>query len=176
MTSRPFVVNVGPLRHGGAHAGAVHSIAEHRRGPLPGVAVSVARVPEHGEAVIDAVLEVASGRSILVTGTVTSPWVGECRRCLGPASGTLSAEVRELFEERPDPEETYKLSGDQLDLEPLVRDAVLLELPQAPLCSEACAGLCPVCGINRNEGTCTCVTEPTDPRWAALDVLRARDD
>ena len=170
MTSRPFLVNVGVLRHGG-----VHSRDEHRRGPLAGVAVSSARVPDGAEVAVDALLEVASGASILVTGTVAAPWEGECRRCLGRASGTLTTSVRELFEDHPDPEETYKLQGDQLDLEPLVRDAVLLELPQAPLCAEACAGLCPTCGVNRNEVQCSCKTEATDPRWAALDVLRAED-
>lgn len=143
---------------------------------MPGASITSARVPDGAEVAVDAVLEVASGRSILVTGTVTARWEGECRRCLGTACGVLVTAVRELYEDEPDPEETYKLSGDQLDLEPLVRDAVLLELPQAPLCSEACAGLCPECGVNRNEGTCSCVTEPTDPRWAALDVLRARED
>jgi uncharacterized protein len=168
-------VNVGVLRRGGSH-GPVHSKEEHRRGPVPGLEVTGTRVPQGGEAAIDAVLEVASGTSILVTGTVTAPWEGECRRCLQTAAGTLTATVRELYEDQPDPEETYKLRGDQLDLEPLVRDAVLLELPQAPLCREACAGLCPACGIDRNQGTCSCENQPTDPRWAALDVLRGRQD
>lgn len=171
MSPRPFLVNVGLLRRGGAHR-----LDEHRRGPLPGVEVTGARVPDHAEAAIDAVLEVASGRSILVTGTVAAPWEADCRRCLGPARGTLSTAVRELYDDQPDPAETYKLSGDQLDLEPLVRDAVLLELPHAPLCSEACAGLCPECGVNRNEGSCSCDTQSTDPRWAALDALRGADD
>jgi uncharacterized protein len=171
VTSRPFVVNVGVLRRGGAHGRE-----EHRSGPLPGLAVTGSHVPDNGEVAIDALLEVASGTSILVTGTVTAPWEGECRRCVGVARGTLTTTVRELFEDRPDPLETYKLGGDQLDLEPLVRDAVLLELPQAPLCREACAGLCPTCGINRNEGTCTCVTDSTDPRWAALDALRGGEE
>jgi len=171
VTSRPFVVNVGLLRRGGAH-----SRREQRSGPLAGLGVTGSHVPEHGEVAIDAVLEMASGTSILVTGTVTAPWEGECRRCAGAARGTLASSVRELFEDHPQPDETYKLGGDQLDLEPLVRDAVLLELPQAPLCAEACAGLCPTCGVNRNEGECTCVTEPTDPRWAALDALRGGED
>jgi uncharacterized protein len=175
VSRQPFVVNVGVLRHGGGHGGE-HVLSEHRQGALPGAEVTGTRVPAGAEVAIDAVLEWASGRSILVTGTVTAPWEGECRRCLGTARGTLAASVRELYEEEPDPEETYRLKGDQLDLEPLVRDAVLLELPQAPLCAEACAGLCPTCGANRNEGSCTCVTEPTDPRWAALDVLRGGED
>jgi uncharacterized protein len=82
--------------------------------------------------------------------------------------------VRELFETTPDEEDIYLLKGDQIDLEPLVRDAVLLELPQAPLCTEGCRGLCPTCGTNLNEGTCPCETEVRDPRWAALDELRER--
>lgn len=170
---KPFVVNVGALRHGGVHAKEAHCA-----GPLPDLRVTGARVPQAGEVGIDALLEVASGASILVSGAVAAPWEGECRRCLGHATGTLTADVRELYEEHPNPEapdESYKLKGDELDLEPLVRDAVLLELPQAPLCSEACAGLCPECGIDRNKGTCSCQTEATDPRWAALDVLRADD-
>jgi uncharacterized protein len=168
VTPRPFLVNVGVLRRAG-----VHAREEHRHGPLPGLEVTGSRVPDHAEVAIDALLEVASGTSILVSGTVAAPWEGDCRRCLQPARGTLAATVRELFEDRPQPDDTYKLGGDQLDLEPLVRDAVLLELPQAPLCSEACAGLCPTCGANRNEGTCDCDTNLTDPRWAALDALRA---
>ena len=164
----PFVVNVGALRRG-----AVHATEAHCSGRLPDIRISSAAVPHDQDVRIDALLEAASGTSVLVSGTVTAPWEGECRRCLNPAGGILTTDVRELYEEQPDPEETYKLRGDQLDLEPLVRDAVLLELPQAPLCAEACAGLCPVCGVNRNHGTCSCETQPTDPRWAALDVLRA---
>jgi uncharacterized protein len=68
-------------------------------------------------------------------------------------------------------DEAYPLAGDVLDLEPLARDAVLLDLPLAPLCAEDCLGLCPQCGINRNEETCSC-EEPADPRWSALDSLR----
>jgi uncharacterized protein len=70
-------------------------------------------------------------------------------------------------------EETYPLLGDHLDLEPLARDAVLLALPLAPLCREDCAGLCPTCGAERAGGACGCDPAPVDPRWAALDVLRA---
>jgi uncharacterized metal-binding protein YceD (DUF177 family) len=68
-------------------------------------------------------------------------------------------------------EETYPLVGDQLDLRPLVRDALLLELPLAPLCREDCRGLCAQCGTDLNSGPCEC--EPArDPRWNALDALR----
>ena len=69
-------------------------------------------------------------------------------------------------------EETYPLRGEMLDLQPLVRDALLLELPLAPLCNEECKGLCPACGADLNDGPCSCDTRPADPRWSALDSLK----
>ena len=69
-------------------------------------------------------------------------------------------------------EETYPLRGELLDLQPLIRDALLLELPLAPLCSEDCQGLCPTCGADLNDGPCDCDHAPSDPRWAALDLLK----
>jgi len=53
----------------------------------------------------------------------------------------------------------------------MVRDALLLELPLAPLCDAECAGLCATCGANRNQTRCSCVTTDLDPRWAALRSL-----
>jgi uncharacterized protein len=77
----------------------------------------------------------------------------------------------ELFEQDPLEGETYRLDDDAVDLEPLVRDALLLELPAVPLCAPECRGLCPVCGADRNETTCDCRTDEPDPRWAALESL-----
>jgi uncharacterized protein len=139
------------------------------------VAASV--VPADAEVVADALLDSVDG-GIEVTATVSAPWTGECRRCLKQVSGQLRCEVREMYRPRgssegPDEdEETYALNSDHLDLEPLVRDALLLELPLAPLCRERCLGLCPACGADRNEGPCGCPEPAGDPRWAALDVLR----
>ena len=96
----------------------------------------------------------------------------------GPGRGdggrrrAASATPRSGGHDRDD--EAYPLAGDELDLEPLARDAVLLELPLAPLCTEDCQGLCPTCGANRNTESCDCAP-PADPRWAALDVLRDAD-
>jgi len=127
-------------------------------------------VPEDAEVRADVVLESVLG-GVSVTGAVRAPWAGTCGRCLAPAAGELAASVRELYTDDGDGEDTYPIRGDELDLEPLVRDAVLLELPLAPLCRDACAGLCPWCGANRNEERCSC-TPPVDSRWQALDVLR----
>ena len=170
MAGRPFVVDVASLRR---HSG--NRRQERREGPVGGLAISGSRVPEGADVTVDVVLEALHGAAVLAEGTVSAPWEGECRRCLGAASGQVTVRVRELFERGSDEEETYRLEDDRIDLEPLVRDAVLLELPQAPVCAEACQGLCPTCGIKRNEGTCQCEPTSRDPRWAALDQLKTQD-
>ena len=157
-SSRPFLVHVGQLRTAVGTRCQAGASGCHRRSRL---------LRERG-----ARGRVAGGRRRarvgarrgLGVGHVTRPWTGKCRRCLAPASGPLEVPVRELYTEDGDGEETYPLVGDEMDLEPLVRDAVLLELPLAPLCRPDCLGLCPFCGVNRNEEACSCEA-PTDPRW-----------
>ncbi len=162
----PFVVQLGDLQ---GNVGTRR--AERRQGAIPGLRVTSSTVPDTAEVAVDVVLESVPG-AVIARGEVTAAWVGECRRCLGQTGGVLRTEVLEVFEEDHDPEETYPLEVDRLDLEPLARDAVMLELPLAPLCGEDCRGLCPVCGADRNRGDCNCQPEASDPRWAALDVLR----
>lgn len=165
MLVRPFVVSVGGLlRVPGDRHRQVFS------GSLAGLSVTGSAVPEDAEVTVSVMLDAVPG-GIVATGTVTAPWTGPCRRCLADASGIIHMEVREVFEEDPDPEQTYPLHGDKLDLEPLVRDAVLLELPLAPLCRDDCAGICPTCGADRNVAPCRCEAATNDPRWAALDAL-----
>ena len=151
-----------------------------------------ASVPEGAPVTVEVTLSSYPG-GVMASGTVDAPWTAECRRCGRPVDGGIRATVRERYVEgaeadvggagpggaRPAAAElagaalddAYPLEGDLLDLEPLARDAVLLELPLAPLCAEDCLGLCPQCGINRNEEACSC-EQPADPRWSALDVLR----
>ena len=161
-----LLVDITPLRK---QPGSV--IRVQRGGRVPGLRLSASAVPEGDEVAVDAELAWAS-EDVVVTATVRAPWSGQCRRCLGTAAGEVVAEVREVYEPSSDGVETYALDGSQVDLAPLVRDAVLLGLPPAPLCDEGCQGLCPVCGANRNEARCSCETSPPDPRWAALDALR----
>jgi uncharacterized protein len=71
----------------------------------------------------------------------------------------------------PGDDDAYLIEDDFADLAPLVHDAIFLDLPLAPLCREDCQGLCPYCGIDRNEATCDCQA-PIDSRWATLDGLR----
>jgi len=168
VSSRPFVVHVAKLRR--VLGTRWHEV---RSGPIDDLACSGSEVPAGAELRADVTLESIAG-GIAVTGVVVAPWTGACRRCLVTASGTLTIPVRELYMHDGDGEETYPLTDDEVDLEDLVHDAVLLELPAAPLCEEGCLGLCPMCGVNRNEQRCQCEM-PRDPRWAALDVLRVPD-
>jgi uncharacterized protein len=113
---------------------------------------------------------------VVVHGSVTTPWRGHCRRCLKDVEGTCVSVVDELFQQHPQHDEAVELTGDQIDLAPLVREYVLLDLPDAPLCREDCAGICPNCGIDRNVGSCDCETQPIDPRWSALEGLKLDEE
>jgi uncharacterized protein len=163
---RPFVLSVGEeLRHPGVRT----SIA--LVGPLPGVALSSAQVPDGADIHFDGVVE-AQGAQIIVQGEVVAPWVGECRRCLRPTSGQVAVEVREVFEGRPVEGETYPLVDEQIDLEPVLRESLALSLPLAPLCREDCPGPDPEAhpvGVAVDEADVP--QGRRDPRWDALDQL-----
>lgn len=158
---------VEDLRHPGVRR-QVHRVLD-----LAGVGISTARLA--GDALVDADLTVeAVGDDIVVSGQLRTPWVGECRRCLGGVTGDLEVGVREVFERRPTEGETYQLGDGIVDLGPMVREAVLLALPLAPLCAPDCVGPDPDRFPARpvdeiDDGS---VGEERDPRWAALDELR----
>jgi uncharacterized protein len=140
---------------------------------LPGLVVTSARVPDDAPLELDATLESIDG-GITVTGSLSVPWTGECRRCLDELGGVLAVELREVFEAHPVEGETYPIVGDEVDLEPVVRDTALLNLPLAPLCRTDCPGpapdLFPALVPAEDEEA------PRDPRWAALDQLRLDPD
>lgn len=142
---------------------------------LSGVGTTTARVAGDGLVDADLVVE-AIGDDICVSGTLRVPWMGECRRCLGEVTGELDVPVREVFERRPTEGETYPLGDGVVDLGPMVREAVLLAMPLAPLCSAGCAGPDPERFPARTPGEHDDDSEPgerpRDPRWAALDELR----
>jgi uncharacterized protein len=144
-------------------------------GPLEGLTVATTTVPIDADITARLTLESILDGGLTATGSVRAPWTGECRRCLRAVDGEVVAEVREVFRRRlaGEPEldsDTYPLDEDQVDLEPLVRDAVLLALPVAPLCDQACAGPDPevhpvLTEVDDDE------REP-DPRWGPLGELK----
>jgi uncharacterized protein len=137
--------------------------------------VDVIAVPVGTDVDVEVLLEsVVEG--VLVSGTASAPTAGTCSRCLDPISGQVEVELTELFaypfsttEETTDEDEVPRLVDDRIDLEPVVRDAVVLTLPQVPLCSPDCPGLCPECGGKWAELGPDHGHEKIDPRWAALN-------
>jgi uncharacterized protein len=134
----------------------------------------VIAVPAGADVRLDLLLEsVVEG--VLVSGTASAPTVGECARCLDPLSDHVEVEITELFaypdsttDATTDDDEVSRLVHDLVDLEPVVRDAVVLALPNAPLCTPDCAGLCPDCGGKWADLGPDHRHETIDPRWAAL--------
>lgn len=126
--------------------------------------------PIHLDLRLESVVE-----GVLASGTVSADVVGECSRCLGPVDDHVEVDLTELYaypdsvtEETTDSEDVSRIVDEKIDLEPAVRDAVLLELPNAPLCSEDCPGV-----ASPDEEAWAFVPAGTereriDPRWAAL--------
>lgn len=144
---------------------------------LTGVGTALSRLDERpvkGELRAESVME-----GILVSGRLEG-WANlECARCLTSFKSALNLEVCELFvapnHEGTVDEGAYKVTGKQIHLEPMLRDAIALDLPLNPVCTEECRGLCAGCGRDLNrEGSCDCMQESTDPRWAGLEELKQR--
>lgn len=133
-----------------------------------------------GDVVLDLDLD-AVVEGILVRGDVEVDLEVPCSRCLTPVRLEPTITVAEIYvdprvdvEELDDEDLGYVVDDDlqHLDLSPLVRDAVAMELPVRLLCRPDCAGLCPVCGQDRNEADCGHRPEDdVDPRWAKLAQL-----
>jgi uncharacterized protein len=149
-----------------------------------------ARGPAHVEATLEK-LE----RRVRVAARARAELSVPCGRCLAPISLDVPAEFEltlvpaEEREEEPEghgdgdrgpvsgsfasrdaEEETY--SGKVIDLDPIVREQILLALPGYPVCGEGCKGLCTVCGANLNERECGCDRHVPDPRWAGLKDVK----
>ena len=140
--------------------------------PVPvGWGLELVEVPAGAEAHLDLRLEAVMD-GVLVSGTVTAPVQAECGRCLTPVRDEIEVDVQELFAYEAGAGDGVSLMvGDLIDIEPLVRDAVVLGLPLNPVCAEDCAGLCTGCGeplATLPEGH---NHDQTDPRWAALAAL-----
>lgn len=167
---RPLVLDVREL---GRRPGSMRPVRRTVPAPVD-LGLELARVPAAAPLELDLRMEsVVEG--VLVSGTVTAPVVGECSRCLEPFTDEVTVDVQELYaypdsatDGSTDGEEVGRLSGDLLDLEPVVRDTVVLGLPLAPVCRDDCRGLCASCGVRWDDLPADHTHETLDPRWAAL--------
>jgi uncharacterized protein len=150
--------------------------------PAPeSLGVEMIGVPAGATLDLDLRMESVS-EGVLVTGTVTGPVEGECGRCLRTINDTVSVTVQELYayphsitDETTDEDEIGRVQGDLIDLEPAVRDAVVLALPTNPLCRDDCPGLCPECGVQLDEVPADHSHQQVDARWAALSKLKTEE-
>lgn len=172
MTS-PYLVPVASLlRHVGTSRDVAFTVTFDPTGALAATTAGGSEVLAGADVDVRLTLTSHLG-GVTARGVAIAPWHAMCRRCCAEASGVLEASIDERFRPgaSPDDEDDYPLEGEVVDLEPMVRDAIVLGLPLAPLCRPDCAGLCPTCGEDRNAVECSC--QPvTDPRWATLDALR----
>jgi uncharacterized protein len=160
----PLVLDVRDLLR---HPGSSREVKASLR--LIGLDTELAHVPDpiRVEVEVDSLLE-----GLLATGTVSGTMQLVCARCLKPIEHPFSARVRELFlAGATEADDEYPVLDETIDLEPMVRDAVILGMPFSPLCRPECLGLCSRCGGDRNLGECHCGPE-VDDRWAALSALR----
>ena len=139
----PLVLDTREL---GRRPGAMRRVQRTIEAPS-GWELELVSVPAGSPVELDLRLEsVMDG--VLVSGTVEVGVEAECGRCLEPVTDRLEVEVQELFAYAPaDPDDEQPLlTGDFIDIEPLVRDAVVLDLPLNPVCDDGCLGLCATCG------------------------------
>ena len=123
------------------------------------------------EPVVGSVTVESIERGVSVYGSVTFSWEGDCRRCLELVEDAVEIDIDEIFQvHAPEDSDLIDFDGDQIDLVSIVRDAVALSLPLAPLCSEDCVGpdpdRYPALTVDRLE-----VERGPDPRWGVLDQL-----
>jgi uncharacterized protein len=120
-----------------------------------------------------------TGHEVVVRGNLGGALTTVCSRCAGVATVALEAPIQVVFlprgtespegeDDGPDQPDVLHYDEDQIDVAETLREELLLALPIAPLCQEACKGLCARCGKDLNDGPCECPEEPKDDRWSAL--------
>ena len=118
-----------------------------------------------------------TGDALLLQGEVETCGITSCARCLEPVDVDLFGELEgyylldpEDYPEDMEADEFEVLPEDRkIDVAPLITAALLLDVPMIPLCSEECKGICPTCGINLNEGECTCAAQAAEEAAQAPD-------
>lgn len=172
---QPLVIDTREL---GRRPGSMRAVSTSVPAPEH-LGTAVAGVPVGSDIQLDLRLESVM-EGVLVTGTARAEMTGECGRCLDPVSDELVVDLQELFtypgDRLPagagDEDEQPHMVEDLLDLEPTLRDALVLEIPLTPLCNDDCGGLCAGCGARIDDVAPGHSHDQADPRWAALATLR----
>ena len=166
----PLVFEVREL---GRRVGAIKRITTTVPAPAD-LVVGVIGVPQDSEVELDLTLQSVS-EGVLASGTASVQLRGQCARCLDEISDEGSFDLQELYyyPGRDAEEDALFVVDEYIDLDPPMRDAIVLELPFTPLCREDCLGLCPICGFNLNDDPEHNHGEQIDPRWEGLELFKA---
>lgn len=177
----PWVIDTRELVR---RPGAMRAVSRTVRTPET-IGTDVVAVPAGEPVELEVRLEsVVEG--VLASGSVSASATAECVRCLDPVRVDVDVTFQELFAypERAahhqevaehDQDEVHELDGDLMDLESVVRDAVVPALPFQPVCRDDCPGLCSECGARLADDPGH-QHEVSDPRWAALADLASQVD
>ncbi|HEY7043443.1 MAG TPA: YceD family protein [Nocardioidaceae bacterium] len=169
----PFVINTHEL---GRRPGSMHTLRLTLPAPTD-LGIELLGVPPGSPIELDLRLESVM-EGVLASGWARVLLTGECARCLEPIEDDLEVELQELYvypESDAEEDEASRLDGELLDLEPVLRDSVVLALPFRPVCQPDCEGLCPECGTRLLDDPGHAHEEGVDPRWAALSALTTND-
>ncbi|MDI6840273.1 MAG: DUF177 domain-containing protein [bacterium] len=129
------------------------------------IPVSTLSIDELASDVAAQLVAIKKMKKVEIKGKIDFSMAMVCSRCLSDFTRQFSEELDSLFlpgmapvveELSPEDAKTIFYSGEEIDILPIIRDTILLSIPIKPLCSEACKGLCPICGKNLNEGACLC--------------------
>jgi uncharacterized protein len=154
----------------------VHDLI-HRPGNMRELELDITLTEQLGEgamsipagAVVEVDLRLESvHEGILATGEVFTAAKGECSRCLDELNTPVEVDFQELFAYSGTEEDDFRVLDEQIDLEPVIRDAIVLSLPFQPVCSEDCLGLCPECGVKLAEDPNHAHEQQVNARWTEL--------
>lgn len=165
-------------------ADSTQSIPVRETLDLPFVSLAGEHIPVLTPVEVEGRLAGIGGGMVRFDGTAKTTVEMHCARCNTRVEQPLVVEISQRFAKEgntDDRNNSEELSLDEIDAEPIENDRVDLEsvilyeiqlnIPMRVLCREDCKGLCPVCGTNLNEGSCSCDTSDPDPRWDALRAL-----
>ena len=147
--NHPLRINVGFLL--GQTAGYVRTMDFDEEKLILGTDLELRNL--HGVLSLD-----RTPQGVLVSGTLRAGTPAECVRCLSPFSLPLSATLQDLFlYPPPNPSDPLLAIGENaiLNLDPLLREYMILDFPLRPVCKPDCKGLCPVCGNDLNTSSCS---------------------
>lgn len=135
----------------------------------------IAKISQGAQLDLDVLLE-SVHEGILATGEVFVDADAECSRCLEPLSVPVEVDFQELFAYSLSNEDDFVVQDEKIDLEQIIRDAVVLNLPFHPLCSEDCPGLCVQCGVKLADNPNHMHETPVDARWSALESFTKKEE